>query len=59
MLTYYDILEVAPHSSAEVIKNAYRALAKKCHPDLQPDVNAKQWSESTFKTLTEAYRSSF
>lgn len=54
-MTYYDILEVVPHASPEVIKNAYRALAKKYHPDLQPDENAKQWSGSAFKTITEAY----
>lgn len=54
-MTHYDILEVAPHSSPDVIKNAYRALAKKYHPDLQPNENAKQSAESIFKTLTEAY----
>ena len=55
MLTYYDILEVAPHCSPEVIKNAYRALAKKYHPDLELNESAKQWSESAFRTITEAY----
>ena len=55
LMTYYEILEVIPQASPEVIKNAYRALAKKCHPDLQPNENAKQSSESAFKTLTEAY----
>lgn len=55
-MTYYEILEVVPHASPEVVKNAYRALAKKYHPDLQPnEKNAKQWSESAFKTITEAY----
>ena len=54
-MTYYDILELAPHSSLEVIKNAYRALAKKYHPDTQPDQNARQWAESTFKQISEAY----
>lgn len=54
-MTHYDILEVAPHSSPDVIKNAYRALAKKYHPDLQPNENAKQLSESTFKIITQAY----
>lgn len=54
-MTYYEILEVVPHASPEVIKNAYRALAKKYHPDQQPNENAKQWSESAFKTITEAY----
>jgi DnaJ-class molecular chaperone len=54
-MTYYDILEVVPQASPEVIKNAYRALAKKYHPDLQTNENDRQWSEAAFKTITEAY----
>lgn len=54
-MTYYEILEVVPHASQEVIKNAYRALAKKYHPDIQSDENNKQRSESAFKAITEAY----
>ena len=33
-LDYYEILEVHNKASAEVIKNAYRTLAKKYHPDI-------------------------
>jgi len=33
-MSYYDILEVSPKASKEVIKNAYRALCKKYHPDM-------------------------
>lgn len=32
--TYYDILEVSPNASAEVIRSAYKSLAKKYHPDV-------------------------
>lgn len=31
---YYQILEVAPEASSEVIQAAYRALSRKYHPDL-------------------------
>ncbi|MGE8295700.1 MAG: J domain-containing protein [Pseudomonas sp.] len=31
--TYYDILQIHPAADLEVIKAAYRALAKKFHPD--------------------------
>jgi molecular chaperone DnaJ len=31
---YYRILRVAPSASSEQIKQAYRALAKALHPDL-------------------------
>ena len=32
-MNYYEILEVSTNASKEVIKNAYRALIKKYHPD--------------------------
>lgn len=32
-MNYYEILEITENASAEVIKAAYRALAKKYHPD--------------------------
>jgi curved DNA-binding protein CbpA len=34
MRNLYDVLEISPNASNEVIKSAYRALAKKYHPDL-------------------------
>lgn len=33
MINYYDILEINENASQEVIKVAYKALAKKYHPD--------------------------
>jgi len=32
-MNYYDILEVAPDASYEVIRASYKALSKKYHPD--------------------------
>jgi DnaJ-class molecular chaperone len=34
---YYDILEISPSASAEVIRAAYRSLSRKHHPDANPD----------------------
>ncbi|HEY2384105.1 MAG TPA: J domain-containing protein [Terriglobia bacterium] len=49
---YYEILGVARSSKEEEIKKAYRKLARKYHPDLNP--NNKQ-SEEKFKEIQEAY----
>ena len=54
MKNYYEILEVSPNASQEVIEKAYKALVKKYHPDLQP-TNKKQDSEAKIKEINEAY----
>lgn len=33
-MTYYEILEISETASEEVVRMAYKALAKKCHPDV-------------------------
>lgn len=33
-MTYYDILEISQNASEEVVRMAYKALAKKYHPDV-------------------------
>ncbi len=50
--TYYDILEVQKSSTADEIKKSYRKLARKYHPDVNPD-NAE--AEAKFKEISEAY----
>jgi len=49
---YYETLGVARSAKDEDIKKAYRKLARKYHPDLNP--NSKT-SEDKFKELQEAY----
>src|SRR3569833_1905881 len=49
---YYKILGIARHSSANEIKSAYRTLAKKNHPDLNPG-NIEY--EEIIKEINEAY----
>ncbi len=49
---YYKILEVSKNATKEEIKKSYRKLAKKYHPDLNPD-NAK--AQEKFKEINEAY----
>ena len=33
MKNYYDLLEVTPKASKEIIEKAYKVLIKKYHPD--------------------------
>jgi len=49
---YYKILGVPRSASEEDIKKAYRKLARKYHPDLNP---GNKEAESRFKELTEAH----
>ncbi len=50
-IDYYKILEIAKSASEADIKRAYRKLARKHHPDLNP--NNKE-AENKFKVLNEA-----
>lgn len=38
--TLYETLQVSPHADAEVIEAAYRVLARRYHPDLNPSPDA-------------------
>lgn len=50
---YYKILEVQENASAEVIKVAYKALAKKYHPDMS-DKSDRKINEEYMKELNLA-----
>ncbi len=50
---YYDVLGIPRTASADEIKQAYRKLAMKYHPDLNKD-NPKE-AEEKFKEISEAY----
>ena len=53
MKDYYKILQVAPDASPEVIQMAYKALAKKYHPDLNP--GQEEAAQEKMKDVNEAY----
>jgi len=49
---YYKVLGVTHSASAEEIKKAFRKLARKYHPDVNP---GDKKSEAKFKEINEAY----
>src|SRR5208283_5342175 len=49
---YYKTLGIANNASQDDIKKAFRKLARKYHPDLNP---GDKTSEDKFKELNEAY----
>src|SRR6201987_1531483 len=49
---YYETLGVPRKADAEEIRKAYRKLARKSHPDLNPGDKS---SEERFKNVQEAY----
>ncbi len=52
-LSYYEILEVSQSADKTTIKKAYRAMAKKYHPDKNP---GDEEAEHKFKLCNEAYQ---
>ena len=55
MKNYYDLLEVTPKASTEIIEKAYKVLVRKYHPDLYSG-EEKIYAEEKVKELNEAYR---
>jgi len=54
MLDYYSVLQIKPEATDDDIKKAYKVLARKWHPDKNPE----NQSEATrrFKEISEAYQ---
>ena len=50
---FYEVLGIAKDASADQIKKAYRGLARKHHPDLNPENKAQ--AEVKFKEAQQAY----
>ena len=50
---YYEILGLPPDAEKKFIKQTYRELAKKYHPDVNPGIKE---AEEKFKTINEAYQ---
>lgn len=55
MKKYYEILEVNPKASIEIIEKAYKVLARKYHPDLY-EGEKKIYAEQKMREINEAYK---
>lgn len=55
MKSPYDILGITENASNEEVKNAYKALAKKYHPDNYVDSPLAEMAEERMKEINEAY----
>lgn len=51
----YDVLGVSPSSTDEEIKNAYRELAKKYHPDNYADSPLSEFADEKMSEINTAY----
>ncbi len=51
-IDYYEVLGIDKSSNQDAIKKAYRKLARKHHPDVNP---SDKGAEELFKQVTEAY----
>lgn len=49
---YYKLLEISRNATDEEIRKSYKKLARKYHPDLNPD---NKQAEASFKDINEAY----
>lgn len=54
MKNYYELLEVNPKASKEIIEKAYKVLVKKYHPDLYQG-DEKLIAQKKVQELNEAY----
>ncbi len=55
VMNAFEVLGIQPTASKDEIKKAYKAMAKRCHPDLERDPKQKKEAEERFKLIQSCY----
>jgi len=54
-VTYYEVLGVAPHADGDELRQAYLSLARRHHPDRQPDSKQRAAAETRMREINQAW----
>ncbi len=55
VMNAFEVLGIQPTASKDEIKKAYKAMAKRCHPDLERNPQRKKEAEERFKMIQACY----
>lgn len=54
-MTHYEVLGVAKTAAPDEVRRAYLTLARRHHPDREPDANRRKVAEARMREINEAW----